>query len=256
MNNSSPGVKSDQTLFQILSCISEEDGVNLTGIADTVGKSKSTVHDHLSALREEEFVLRRGNEYHLGPTLLEYGIKAQRRWDIYDAAKPKLGELVELIDERTWCFVDHNYMAVYLCGEAPKDPFKTPHHVGDRAFMHHLAGGKAILAHRPESYLEELIEKKGLPQVTENTITDESTLRDDLERIREQGLAYNNQEAMESLRAIAAPVRSIDSEQKDVIGAVTISGPANRLSDERIDDELRAALLGTVNEIELNMREF
>ncbi|ARS90208.1 IclR family transcriptional regulator [Natrarchaeobaculum aegyptiacum] len=248
-----PGIKSTQTVFAILDVISETEGCRLTDIANELEMSKSTVHDHLASLRDGGFVNRSGDEYTLGLKLFDYGIQARNQWDIFDAAEPKIEELAASVGERTWCFVEYDHRLVYLCGAAAATQVKTPHRLGRHAYLHHLAGGKAMLAHFPEEYVREIIDEHGLPPVTENTITDEDELFEELEEIRRTGIAYNDEEAMIGLRAIGTVIKSVDDE---VYGSIALSGPANRFSEDRIEAELREPLLGTANEIELNLRNF
>lgn len=251
--NHTGGVKSDETLFAVLECIGSNEGVRLTDIATELEMSKSTIHSHLASLREAGFVLKEDDRYHLGLRLFDYGIQARNRWQIFDAAEPRIEELADQVGERTWCFVEHNHQIVYLCGASAENPVKTPHRVGRHTYLHHLAGGKAILAHLPESYVEEILDDQGLPAVTDQTITDREELFEELATVREQGIAYNREEAMSGLRAIGAPVRDASG---GVHGAISLSGPANRFTDSRIDSELRELLLGTANEIELNLRQY
>jgi DNA-binding IclR family transcriptional regulator len=251
--NHTGGVKSDETLFAVLECIGSKEGVRLTDIATELDMSKSTIHSHLASLREAGFVLKEDEQYHLGLRLFDYGIQARNRWEIFDAAEPKIEELAAKAGERTWCFVEHNHRIVYLCGASAENPVKTPHRVGRHTYLHHLAGGKAILAHLPESDVREILDDQGLPPVTDRTITDREELFEELAAIRERGMAHNRQEAMSGLRAIGAPIRD---ESGGVYGAISLSGPANRFTDNRIESELRELLLGTANEIELNLRQY
>ena len=251
--NGSNGVKSDETLLAILDCISDGGGIKLTEIAAELGMSKSTIHSHLTTLDQAGFVLQEGDEYSLGLKLFDSGVQARNRWEIFQVAEPKIEELASKAGERVWCFVEHDHQIVYLCGASAENPVKTPHRIGRHTHLHHLAGGKAILASLPESSVNEIIDDEGLPAMTENTITDRDTLFAELEEIREREMAYNREEAMNGLWAIGAPIRGVDG---DVYGSISLSGPANRFTEDRVDSELRELLLGTANEIELNLRSF
>ena len=246
-------VKSDQTLLAILERIRDTDGIRLTEIANDLDLAKSTVHGHLNTLASDGFVTKRGGEYHLGLRFLDYGVQARNRREIYEAAQPMVEKLAVETGERTWCIVEENYRAVYLCGATGENPVKTPHRAGRHSELHHLAGGKAILAHLPEDYVCEIVEHVGLAEVTPHTITDVAELLSELERVRERGVAYNLEESMEGLHAIGAPVKRIDD---GVHGAISISGPANRMTRDRFDEELADLLRGATNEIEINLREF
>jgi len=89
-----------------------------------------------------------------------------------------------------------------------------------------------------------------LPSHTGSTITDKEELFAELETIRDRRYAFNRGEHIEGLRTVAAPVFDDDG---NVFGALCVSGPANRLKDDRLEVELRDYLLGAVNELELNI---
>lgn len=107
-----------------------------------------------------------------------------------------------------------------------------------------------MLACMSDERVEEIIDKHGLPEQTPYTITDPDELRDELEDIQEEGVAFNNREAVKGVRSIAAPVLTGDS----IVGAVCVSGPANRMVQERCDEEIKPLLLKATNEIELKLQ--
>jgi len=71
-----------------------------------------------------------------------------------------------------------------------------------------------------------------------------------LETIKERGFSVNDQENLEGLKAIGAPIPGTDER---VIGALSVSGPTHRMKDEYFEVELPDLLLGVVNELELNI---
>jgi len=115
--------------------------------------------------------------------------------------------------------------------------------------MHYNSGGKAILAHLPDREVNVIIDEYGLPAQTENTITTRETLFDELERIREQGYALNLSEDLKGIHAIGVPL-TFDGE---IQGALSIAGPAHRLSKERCEGEVFDQLRAATDEIELNL---
>ena len=246
-------IKSDKTLLAILNCIREADGARLTDIANSLTIAKSTVHSHLKTLIRAGFIRRTDGRYYLGLMFLDYGIQARNQRKIYEVAQPMTERLAAETGERTWCIVEENYRAVYLCGASADNPMKTPHRVGRHTELHHLAGGKAILAHLPTEYMWDVIRESGLPQLTSNTITNADELLNELATVCDRGVAYNMEESMKGLHAIAAPVMNPEG---SINGAVSISGPANRLTKFRMENELAGILRGATNEMEINMRNF
>jgi DNA-binding IclR family transcriptional regulator len=113
--------------------------------------------------------------------------------------------------------------------------------------LHSTAGGKAIISTWSRAEVEAYIDEHGLEAVTEHTITDPDLLFEELERIRERGYATNNEETVEGLGAVSVPIEDQDD---GIVGALSISGPINRVCE----GEYSQLLLDTKKELELNIR--
>ncbi|WIV67034.1 IclR family transcriptional regulator [Natrialbaceae archaeon AArc-T1-2] len=244
-------VKSDERLFDIVEFIREQDGAGVTEIASEVGLAKSTVHGHLTSLRRRGYVVKTDDGYRLGLEFLNHGKYVQTSYSLYTIGQQKVKQLAAKTDERAWCVVEENGLGYYLTGAEGDHPVHPPARIGQRVHLHPLASGKAILAHLPESRVDEIVDQHGLPEITSNTITDEDELFAELERTRERGYAVNNMESLSGLYAIGAPV--VD-ETGVVRGALSISGPKNRLKAENKQHRFVDLLLGATNELEINIR--
>lgn len=243
-------VKSDETLFDIIETLRQHDGAGVTTIANELDMAKSNVHAHLASLQERGYVVNEEGKYRIGLEFLSHGIYARTSRDLYPSADKKVQELAQETDERAWCQVEENCMCYYLCGAEGKHPVHPPVRVGESVHLHTIAAGKAILAHLPKERVREIIERHGLPEKTENTITDETELFEELAEVRECGYAFNREESLLGLHAVGAPI--VDPEG-GVKGALSISGPANRLKADKLDSELPELLLGATNELEINI---
>jgi len=102
-----------------------------------------------------------------------------------------------------------------------------------------------------EKEIQRLVETTTFEAVTDNTITDADELLEELEAVRQQGYAVNDEENLEGLRAIGASVTGTQG----VIGAISVSGPKPRMTGEWFREELPNILLGATNEIELNLSQ-
>lgn len=182
---------------------------------------------------------------------LNYGVFARNQQRVFSVSKDKVNELASDTEERAWCVVREGTKAVYLYGASGEHSILTSEDIGQFSSLHDLAAGKVILAHLPEEEVQAIIDQEGLPPVTDQTITDPEPLFDELEEIRDRGVAFNFQESMEGIHAIAAPVRYKDGR---VAGALSIGGPANRLTEQRLKTELESSILGSANEVEINLR--
>lgn len=245
-------VKTAETSFALLEQLMEADGDSLgvTELAARVDLAKSTVHRHIATLESLGFVARDGDKYRIGLRLLDYGLRARDQHDLYHIARPKVEELAEETGEKVWCITEEQGRSVHLYGAAGKHSVQTSARAGAWGYLHQHAAGKAILAHLPTDRVRRIVDSHGLPATTSNTVTDEAELFEQLERIADRGYAFNREESIAGLHAVGAPVTDDDGV---AIGAISISGPANRLKGERLTDGLPDLLLGATNEIEINL---
>lgn len=123
---------------------------------------------------------------------------------------------------------------------------------GEFTNMHWTSLGKALLAHQSEDRIEEIIDRYGLPQATEKTLTTPEALHAELQEIREQGYAIEDEEHWENIRAIAVPT----FQDNEIAGAISVSGPKTRFSDDRLQEELLDCLQNKANVIELKLEHY
>ncbi|MGQ5515078.1 IclR family transcriptional regulator [Halococcus saccharolyticus] len=243
-------VKSVETGFNILDALKELDGAGVSELATYLDIPKSTVHNYLSTLVQEEYVVKDGSTYYVGIRPLEYGAYARSQLEIYGIAKPEVDDLAATTGELANLMIEEHGRGAYLHRARGKKAVQVEAHVGTRVPLHGTGLGKAILAHLSEERVEEIIERHGLVGSTSNTITDRETLDKELAEIRERGVAFDDGERITGLRCVAAPILS---NKNRVLGAISVSGPSNRIQDERFTDELPSRVLEAVNVIELNV---
>jgi len=107
------------------------------------------------------------------------------------------------------------------------------------SFDHDTRGGQPV------------IDDHDLPKKTENTLTTREELFDELELVRKQGWAKDNEESVLGLRCVAIPIMASEDEN---LGGVSITGPTSRMTDNRIESELIDQLKKSANIIEVNYR--
>lgn len=243
-------VKSLGTAFSIIELLQERDGAQVTEIADELDLAKSTVSNHLATLEAHEYVVREGDTYLVGLKFLDHGRYAKDRQQVLNVTPPRLEQLASETGELIWLVVEEHGRAVYLHKAAGDQGVQTRESVGSRGYMHCIASGKAILAHLPESYVEQVIERHGLPELTPQTTTDAHDLSEELETVRDEGVAFNRQEEVVGVRAVAAPITVNDG----VYGSVCVTGPAERLKGDQFTQRLPNLVMGAANDIELRLK--
>ncbi|WP_423999057.1 IclR family transcriptional regulator [Haloarcula salina] len=241
-------VEAVQTTLDIIELLLERDGAGITEIASELDRSKGTIHGHMATLSQNEFVVKEGDTYRLSLRYLELGEKVRNRLQIYDVVTEELDDLSASCGELAQFAMTEHGRAVYIYKSAGENAIQSASSPGKREYMHCLSLGKAMLAHMPRERVEEIIDRHGLVGYTENTITDPETLFEELEAIRERGYAFDREEKIEGLRCVAAPVTTKD----EIVGAISISGPASRFEGEFYEEELPSMVTRSANVIEIN----
>jgi IclR family acetate operon transcriptional repressor len=116
--------------------------------------------------------------------------------------------------------------------------------VGDRSPAHCTGLGKALLAYVPEAELRQAY-AGGLKEFTPHTITRLPPLLAELERVRREGFAVDDEEHEQGVVCVAAPVFDTDR----VVAAISASGPADRIRKEMRERGLTQAVLAAAAEI-------
>ena len=242
-------IKATTRSIEIVEEIMRLDGAGVTELAEALGYSKSTIHDHLTTLRETNYVRREEGVYRIGLSFLTLGGHARRRNEIFEIAKGEVDDLVEETGESAKIAVEANGRGIYLYKSRGERAVRTHSHAGTRVYLHSTSVGKAILAHLPRERIEAVIADHGLPAWTEHTITDEAQLSQELEAVRERGYAIDNEERILGLRCVGAPV----IRNGDVLGAISISGPKRRF-DHAYLERMGTLVSDTARVIEMNAK--
>jgi DNA-binding IclR family transcriptional regulator len=238
------------TTLRIIETLNDSGTAGVTELARALDEPKSTVYNHLDTLNRRGYVVKTGNEYRLACRFLELGSTTRDRRLVYRIARDEVTTLAEETGELSGLIVEEHGYGVFLHRAKGDQAVRVDTHVGKRIHLHGAALGKAMLAFLPAKRVEEIIDRRGLPALTEHTITDEERLYEELKRIREAGVAFDDEERINGLRSVAVPLRTDDGE---VLGAISIAGPTSRMRGERFRSELPDQLRSAANVIGLNI---
>lgn len=242
-------VQAVRTSCRILETLRNEDRMGVSELAAQLDQSKATVYNHLNTLLDEEFVVRHGDDYELSLRFVDFGEYAKDKLRNYDIVREEVERLAEKTGEVAHFMVEEHGRGVYMAKSRGEDAIHTASYVGNRKDLHCTALGKAILSRLSDDRIDDIISKRGLDSHTENTITTREELFEELESIREEGVAFDGEEVLDGLRCVAAPV---DHPSSDIQGAISISGPTSRFKGERFREELPELVRGGANVIEVN----
>lgn len=202
----------------------------VTSLANELKLTKSNVFRLLNTLVKRGYVRRHEEtgQYELTLKVWHLGIAVLSRMDLKKVASPYTQDLMRSTKEFVHLSVIVEGEVIYIDKVESDQPVRAYSRVGDRPPAHCVATGKALLAYLPEEEQEKVL-KGPLEKYTAHTITNARALRKELEVIRRNGYSFNRGEWRESVCGVAAPIRDSSG---DVVAAVGISGPAERLKPD------------------------
>lgn len=232
----------------ILMCFTPEHPIlGIADIADELGMSRSTTHRYMITLLALGYLEQGASrKYRLGLRVSDLGMSALNCTGLRQQSRPLLEDLrrrtsytvnVAVLDGPEILYVDR--VRSFRRGQVKIDMDLG---VGSRLPMYCTAMGKLLLAHLSEHERRGLIADLKLSKHGPNTITSKKALRAELERVREEGFAINDQELSPGLQSISAPIRS-DSGQ--VVAAVNLVAHISMVSLGDLIDSFRPALVAT-----------
>jgi IclR family transcriptional regulator, KDG regulon repressor len=159
-------------------------------------------------------------------------------------ARPVMSQVAKASRETAFIAVLRNGTIVPLDAVEAEQPVRLVSRIGDLLPLHCTAVGKMHLAFADDELRSALPD--ALQKFTEKTVTDRNALLQQLKKIAENGYAVDLGEHIEDVRAVAVPVRDYT---RAVVGGLAVSGPAYRLSQERLDKEVVPLMLKAGREL-------
>lgn len=197
---------------------------------------------------EEASLLERDPEsrkYYLGHKLFLWGSMVQPYSFIIRIARPHLDKLSAQFNETVQLVVLFREDALYIDRIEGTRAISATTNIGTKFPAHCTGVGKVLLAAVTDLRIKQIIDARGLRALTPNTFTSFEKLCTELENIRGNGYAIDNEEAELGLKCVAAPL--FDSNER-VVAAISISGPRDRFNDDMIP-KLIAAVKATARRI-------
>jgi IclR family transcriptional regulator, KDG regulon repressor len=223
----------DRSLAIIDALANARDDASLAELAEKVKLHKSTVH-RLTSILERHRIVERDSQtgrYRLGLRLFELGSLAMARFDIRDRAHSHLEKLLYEVNETVHLCVLDAGEVLYLDKMEPVRSVRMASYIGRRNPAHCTSVGKAMMAFLPEEETDNILRQHGMKRLTPMTITSPAELKADLKQTRDRGYAIDNEETLEGVRCVGAPV--LDHSGRP-IAAISISAPAFRLPMDKV----------------------
>mgnify|MGYP000013355610 CR=1 FL=1 len=214
---------------------------SLKALSKVTGLHPSTAHRILAAMTHSRLVERcDAGTYGLGIRFLELGNIVKARFNLRDIAVPFMQNLHETIGEAINLGIRDGDEIIYLeRTSSGRSLVRVVYLVGARAPLHLTSLGKLFLAADTPADVRAYAERTKLPGKTPHSLTTLEQLEKELETIRRDDIAYDNEEAEIGLRCVAAPIRN---DEGTLVAGLSISAPTDR-HDATWPDRIREATI-------------
>jgi DNA-binding IclR family transcriptional regulator len=225
-------VQSVDRAISVMEFLSRRGWSGVTEVANELNIHKSTAYRLLTTLRDRGLVEQDAatEKYRLGFGLVLLASSVRADLDILRCARPVCERLSEQTRETVTVAVLEEDDAVVIHQTISRTSALNADWTGRHTPLHATAAGKIYLAHMTANQRRRVL-RRPLERFTENTIVDPAVLQDHVQVIADDGFAYTVEELEVGLNAIGAPIYSANGE---VVGAMSVSGPAFRLPGDFI----------------------
>ena len=238
--------------LELLSVFSfREPRLSLADLASRTGIPRATAFRLLSTLEQSGFLDKVHGAYQLGIKCFVLGNIVAGGLDLRETARPHLAALRESTRETTQLAILDHWQVVYL------ERMLSPLSVG---YMRSRAGailpayctglGKALLAFRPEAEVAAWAATQKFTALTPRTITSARRLMKELAVIRQRGYGLDQEEREKGVTCLAAP---IFNHTGDVVAAISVAGPTERLPRELVGSDVAAAVVAAARAISVDL---
>lgn len=246
----------DRALELLIYLHGEGNETSITKIAADLNIYKSTVYRTLVTLERWGFVQKNPEteKYWLGPRLFTLGKSVENKLGLPELIRPYSKRLYEKCHEVVNISVleqsiDGSYRSVIIVKEKSEQQILTVNpSVGSSNECHCSSVGKCLLAFGKDIDLS-VYEHVPLTVYTRNTISSLEELRSELDKVRTQGYALDQEELEYGLTCIGAPILD---HLGFAVAAISLSGPTSRITSRDFDTRIKA-VVRTAAEISANL---
>jgi len=235
----------------ILGCFTvERPMLGIAAIADALGMSRSTTHRYVTTLQALGYLVQDGSrKYRLALSVTTLGMEALNSMAIGEHARPYLEALHQRTSYTTSLAIldgsEIRYIERLVSTRRHRQKSTLAIKRGAALPAQTTALGKLLLANLPDAELASRLREIAPKKCGPNTIMSKSALRAELNFIRHEGLATDDEESEAGLCAIAAPIRNTN----DVVAAIDLVAPKATIALPDLLSALGPHLVATADNI-------
>ena len=225
-------IKSLDRALGVFEFLSKKQDITLSELAAKTNQSTATVYRILITLEARGFVEfdSKHQVWNIGAGAFMIGTRFLQRTSLVESARPILRKLMEETGETANLGIDKGGMVLCVSQVETEERIRAYFPQGSLSPMHASGIGKALLAHMDSDQFDRWFNNNKLTVFTNHTINCSTQLSAELQTIRVNGYAIDDEESNLGMRCYAAPVFDIN---KEAVAGLSISGPISRVGKEQ-----------------------
>lgn len=221
-------IQSLDRALDVLHTLAAQGEMTLSELAADMGQSAATLYRVLITLERRGVVevnpATQG--WAIGAAAFQIGAAFLRRTNVVERSRPVMRALTEATGETSNLGIEKSGTVMFVSQVETHEAIRAFFPPGTQSPLHASGIGKALMACFPPDRLDRFLATTEFERFTDNTITDPDALRAELQRIRTQGFALDDEEKATGMRCIAAPVLNLHGE---AVAGISVSGPSSRM---------------------------
>ncbi len=219
--------------IDVLEALATGGAMTLTEIANEMGQAPATVYRILSTFQARGITEcdPLTQDWSIGASAFRIGATFLRRTNVTASALPAMRHLMETTGETSNLGIEKSGMVIFISQLETHESIRAFFPPGTQAPMHSSGIGKALLSTFSEARLEAFIQEAPFERFTPQTIVTADGVRAEMQKIRAQGYAFDDEEKSIGMRCIAAPILNF---QGQAVAGISISGPSHRVTLDRV----------------------
>ncbi len=224
--------------------ISEQSNPGISEIASKLQLAKSTTHGILAALEETGWVLRDPitRKYTCGYAVRKLAEKAAVQLPLVEIARPFLEKLSLDLDEDVFLGMCTGYNLLILDQIESRKELKIAAKPGTRISMYAGAAGKIFLAFHEDERIDEILAKYPIPAFTAESITDPQEYKEELLKVRQEGVAHDTGEYLSNVGCVAAPIFHGKKNRRRMVAGFWVVGLDWMKNSEKVENGKKLAI--------------
>lgn len=227
-------INSIEKAFDVIETLAVHQSLNLIELSEILDQPKSSVYRILLTLEHRGYIMRdsRDGKYRTGLKFLEISKNILEHNSLRTATSSEMNKLVHKYGDTVNLGVLQEHEIIYIDIREGTNALRMIDDIGSVAPIHASSIGKAIAAHIDEQLLDNILENTKLEALTKNTIIDKNELKKELQTVKDNGYAIDDEEVVRGAKCVAAPIFNLFGQ---VEGAISLSGAVHRFSDDQIN---------------------